>query len=227
MSRGLPISGLGLYSTLYDSVPGFNGLRVPARAAMVASVFLSILAGYGAAVVGRNARHGRGILIAAAVVFIAEAWAAPLPVNLTWGGDAVPPDRIYTAADAPPVYRAVGDLPDTAVVTELPFGDPAWELRYVYYSTVHWKRLVNGYSGMFPPGYKLRVAQLQHIAEDPGTAWAALLDSGTTHVVVHEAALRSGQAPMIEQWLTTRGATEVGRFGSDVLYALPRPARIG
>ncbi len=59
-----------------------------------------------------------------------------------------------------PVYRQLAAMPDVQAVAEFPFGDPAWELRYVYYSTVHWKRLVNGYSGGFPRSYNVRVALL-------------------------------------------------------------------
>ena len=41
------VSGFGLYGVLYDYVPGFNGVRVPARYAMIAGLFLAVLAGYG------------------------------------------------------------------------------------------------------------------------------------------------------------------------------------
>ncbi len=40
--------GFGIYAVLYDYVPGFNGVRVPARYAMIAGLFLAVLAGYGA-----------------------------------------------------------------------------------------------------------------------------------------------------------------------------------
>ena len=39
------VSGFGLYGLLYDYVPGFNGVRVPARYAMIAGLFLAMLAG--------------------------------------------------------------------------------------------------------------------------------------------------------------------------------------
>ena len=39
------ISGFGLYSLLYEYVPGFNGVRVPARYAMIAGLFLAIWPG--------------------------------------------------------------------------------------------------------------------------------------------------------------------------------------
>ena len=98
------------------------------------------------------------------------------------------------------------------MVAEFPFGDPAWELRSVYYSTVHWKRLVNGYSGAFPQSYKVRVARLQRVADDPDAAWQTLRDAGTTHVIVHERAYPAAEAENVERWLLANGAREVGRF---------------
>ncbi|MDP2055459.1 MAG: hypothetical protein Q8L75_17605, partial [Acidobacteriota bacterium] len=43
------VSGFGIYSALYHYVPGFDGVRVPARYAMIAGLFLAVLAGYGVA----------------------------------------------------------------------------------------------------------------------------------------------------------------------------------
>lgn len=222
-SRGQAIPGLGLYNVLYEHVPGFDGLRVPARYSMVAAIFLSVLSGYGAAaLLARMSRPVAGAFVIGALV-IGELAFAPMPVNLSWGDRAtVPPARIEPAASAPAVYRALAALPDPHVVTELPFGDPAWELRYVYYSTVHWKRLVNGYSGAFPQSYTARVARLQRISEAPEEAWRALLDSGTTLVVVHRGAYAGDEDDVVERWLSARGASERGRFGQDVLFELPR-----
>ncbi|HUE86874.1 MAG TPA: hypothetical protein VMO26_12440 [Vicinamibacterales bacterium] len=218
-SRGQALPGLGLYSVLYENVPGFAGLRVPARYAMVAGVFLSIVAGVGAASSIRQTRAGAVVAAAVAAAFVIEVAFVPMPLNLAWGDGAIaPPPRIEPAADAPPVYHQLASMPATTVVAELPFGDPAWELRYVYYSTVHWKRLVNGYSGAFPHGYKVRIALLQRIAENPEEAWRALREAGTTHVVVHEAAVPPGDAAVVAQWLADHFAVEIARFGSDVLY---------
>ena len=44
-SGGRALPGLGLYGLLYDYVPGFDGLRVPARYAMIAAVFLAMAGG--------------------------------------------------------------------------------------------------------------------------------------------------------------------------------------
>jgi hypothetical protein len=222
--RGQAIPGFGLYSVLLDHMPGFGSLRVPARYAMIAAVYLAILAGIGAAWLLRPRLGGRGsraLAIAAAIAFLAEAAFAPLPVNQTWGdGGIVPPPRVEPASRAPAVYRQLRSSPSLAVVAEFPFGDPAWELRYVFYSTVHWKRLVNGYSGGFPQGYKARVARLQRVNQFPVEAWQALIAARTTHVIVHEAALPAADVDILHAWLRERGAAEIGRFDSDVLYDL-------
>jgi hypothetical protein len=109
-------------------------------------------------------------------------------------------------------------MPDVQVIAEFPFGDISWELRYVYYSTVHWKRLVNGYSGAFPDRYKARVALLERVSSNPEAAWRALRDAGTTHVIVHEGALNASEAQTIEQWLTDHFAVEIARFDGDILF---------
>jgi hypothetical protein len=223
-ARGQAIEVIGLYGVLLDHVPGFGSLRVPARYAMIAAVYLSLLGGIGAAWLLRWAAGGRAarpLAIAVAIVFLVEAAFAPLLVNQTWGeAGMIPPPRVEPASSAPAVYQRLGLAAGDAVVAEFPFGDPAWELRYVYYSTVHWKRLVNGYSGGFPQGYKMRVARLQRVNQFPIEAWQTLIAADTTHVIVHEAALPAAEAAMLHAWLRGRGAVEIGRFATDVLYDL-------
>ncbi|MGQ0734928.1 MAG: hypothetical protein ACT4QD_14890 [Acidobacteriota bacterium] len=221
-SFGRPLSGLGLYEPLYELIPGVAGLRVPARMAMVAAVFFSIVAAFGAKAVLARVRRPSLATTLISLAFLADVAFAPMPVNLTWGETASrAPTRVEPAATAPAVYRAVASMPQAIVIAEFPFGDPAGELRAVYYSTVHWKRLVNGYSGGFPQGYQRRVALFQHLAEDGASAWQALREADTTHVIVHEAAYPAGEAETVTRWLTSHGAVPVGRFDHDVLYALP------
>ena len=66
-ARGRLIEARNVYAAFYAYVPGFDGLRVPARFAMVVALGLAGLAGYGAAVMarrrgggGRRGAHGAG-----------------------------------------------------------------------------------------------------------------------------------------------------------------------
>jgi hypothetical protein len=220
------VSGFGLYGVLYEYVPGFRGVRVPARYAMIAGLFLAILSGYGVqrllatrAVIPVS----RFLIGVSCVLILLEGAAIPMEVNRTWNqNEAVPPGRVMPYADAPPVYSRVASLPAGSAITEFPFGDAAWEIRYVYYAAAHWKPITNGYSGNFPPRYKERVARLQRVGKDPEAAWQSLKESGSTHVVVHRNAFaNAADADTVESWLKAHGATEIERFpDGDLLFEL-------
>ena len=218
-----PLRFAGPYLWLYEYVPGFDGLRVPARMAMVAYVFLAVLAGYGLAELDRLHR-GAPIMLVAGVVFLAEATGAPIVVGHTVGDDGVatPPPAVEPASTAPEVYRFLQTLPAGTVVAELPFGFTSWELRYVYYSAVHRQRLLNGYSGGFPQVYLRHVAALNRPLARQDLAWLTLTGAGTTHVVLHRDAFLDGQDTPVADWLVSRGARRQQSFGRDELYVLPR-----
>ena len=221
-SFGRPLDGLGLYGFLYDNVPGFDGLRVPARYAMIAALFVSIAAGYGMAALEQVFPRRARVALIVAAVFVVEAFFAPMTINATSSDVGVaPPARVEPAAEAPAVYRQVASMPDVRAVAEFPFGDPSWELRYVYYAAVHWKPLVNGHSGGFPRSYSVLSALLARMTVDPEPAWQALRDTGVSHVIVHRAGFAQGKSQDVEQWLTSHGARLSHAFGDDLLFVLP------
>jgi hypothetical protein len=136
-----------VYPWLYEYVLPYRGLRVPARFAMLAGMFLSILAGLGSAAMLRRIRPPR--------MRVAFVWAAVL---LVVGESLNRPLVLRQMDQSPPaVYEWLRAAPDGAVV-EYPVDglegragpqDPT----YMYYSTLHWKPLLNGYSGFAPPSY--------------------------------------------------------------------------
>jgi hypothetical protein len=213
----------GPYLWLYEHVPGLDGLRVPARMAMVAYLFLGVLAGYGLAALDRL-RHAPMIMAAVGAVFLLEATGAPIAVGHTTGDDGVatPPMAVQPAGSAPAVYTYLATLPPTTVIAELPFGFTSWELRYVYYSAVHRQRLLNGYSGGFPDVYHRYVGALGRPLARPELAWKTLIEAGTTHVVLHRDGFLRGEDAPVAAWLTREGARRLRSFGSDDLYELPR-----
>ena len=79
-AHGRLVEERNVYAFFYDLVPGFDGLRVPARFAMVVALGLAALAGCGAAAIARR-RGGTAAIALAAVVMIAESWAAPIPTE--------------------------------------------------------------------------------------------------------------------------------------------------
>jgi hypothetical protein len=106
-------------------------------------------------------------------------------------------------------------------VAELPIGVPDFDLRSTYYSLVHGRRVLNGYSGFFPPHYGLLALGLSDVVRQPDVALETLRTFGTTHVVVHEGWFAADRGMATTAALTTRGATELYRGGGDVLLRLP------
>jgi hypothetical protein len=222
-SLGRPIDLAGPYRFLFEHVPGFSGLRVPARLAMIVVLMLSVLAGYGAAWVA-NQRWGRVALASAAVAFLLEATVFPFVVNGITATTKfnLPEARLYRPARAPGVYKEVAGLPPTTVIAELPLGYPDFDLRAMYYSLVHRRPLLNGYSGFFPVSYGQLTFAVSELPRHAQLSLTTLREAGATHAIVHEAAFLGQEGPQTTAALERLGAVELYRNGTDVLLALTR-----
>ena len=158
-------------------------MRVPARLAILVNLSIALLAGFGAArLLGRaktNAMRRTLVTIISATVVV-EA----LP-NLY---------LVHLWKEPPPLYASLGD-DSGAVLLEYPMhphaGYFAENIRYMYFSTWHWTRMVNGYSGVVPDSYH-RLA----VASDGfplGDSVAYLQRLGVTHVTLPAAITGSKQ----------------------------------
>lgn len=216
-----PVGIPSLYQVLYDWVPGFSGLRAVSRYAGVMLVFLSVSAGIGAAWVARLApRAGRAAIAVSGVWFLWQVWPAPFQLNeaLPSPGLQLPPAYLTPAPSMPAIYAAVARLDGDAVLVELPFGDPWYDIRYMFFAATHGRRLMNGYSGVFPASYIGRQRRLADPFASPGAARDAL--TGATHVIVHEHAWVDDTGPRIEGWLESLGAVLVAEQEGARLLAL-------
>jgi hypothetical protein len=118
-------------------LPGFNGLRAPARFAMLASLTLAVAAGLALRSVTAGRRIAPAVWAAIAILGLSmDGWMKPLPlVNR--------PGRIL--------------LPDVqdAIVLELPCDDEGLNVSAMYRAMLHGRPLINGYSGYAPPHYRI------------------------------------------------------------------------
>ena len=120
----------GPYAWLMTIVPGFTGVRVPARFTLVATLCLSMAA---AILIARLRQRWIGIAVAA--IALMEVWLRPIPL---W--------------PLPPLLDAMALTPTARAVLELPVGN-AQEFPALYRSMFHRRPLVNGYSGYTPRAY--------------------------------------------------------------------------
>ncbi|MDD8025925.1 MAG: hypothetical protein PHI34_05385, partial [Acidobacteriota bacterium] len=148
----------GPYEWLYAWFPGFKGLRAANRFSILVVLALAVFAAYAVADgLRRKPGSGRAWLIAGlSGLILVESWAVPLPLS-----------KIPYGGEVPGIYRAVAALPDTASLVEYPMparDDEEWRDAWpVYFSTFHWKNLVNGYSGYAPPAYRIVREPMQQL----------------------------------------------------------------
>lgn len=218
---GQPLGWPSLYQLFYDWMPGFKGLRVVSRYAALLLVFLSVAGGLGVAVLVRIApRAGRATAIVLTAVFLWQSWPSPFELNSVLPSDRLPspPGYLTPGPTLPAIYKKVAGLEPGAVIAEFPFGDPWYELRYMFFAATHGKRLMNGYSGFFPASYVARRRRLADPLQSPAAAADAL--NGATHVVVHERAWNDDTGQRIEAWLESVGAVVVAEDDGAKLLTL-------
>ena len=205
---GLP----GPYAFLAHVVPGFDALRVPVRAAAVVVLALATLAGLGADAFLDRLPRRVGFAIAALII-LAECWRPALfAVSVPW------PDGALAT------YRWLAAQPGSFPIIELPIGPPDQDALAMMGSTVHWKRLVNGYSGFSPAGAYTHTAL---VAFPDAESLRLLSDLGVRYAILHLARL----PPAMRALCTTGDAHLVVRYANadtcvlEILGAPPRPAR--
>jgi hypothetical protein len=131
-----PASNAHPYTWLLE-LPGFNGLRAPARFAMVASLTLAVATGLALSHLRTVLARWHGLVAACLFAgIVADGITVRVPMA------ALPP-RIALPAGA-----------DDAALIELPL-DSGVSVGAMYRSTFHRRVLVNGYSGHTPPHYNV------------------------------------------------------------------------
>jgi hypothetical protein len=181
LSLGPTVAGHAApYRIFHDHVPGFAGIRVTSRLAVVTLIAGAALAGWGwMALTERVPRRLLAVLSALVVVALAAEGYA----HRTWA--YLPSDRSALA-----VYRTLAHRPRAAVV-ELPMADPrtqgvAWpfvESPRMIYATIDWKPRVNGYSGFLPPDYLVDINDFNQFPAAAAVARAKTL--GVRYLILH------------------------------------------
>jgi hypothetical protein len=171
---------LGMHGVIFpwlrDYVGPFRGLRVPARFSILVGLALAILAGFAAArILERWPRWRVAIAVALTALVIADPFPR-LELEPVWH-------------EPPPIYTGLHTAPP-AVLAEFPV-PPDWltsawfDTRYIYFSTFHWQRLVNGNSGVAPPSYLDFIQNVQTFPDDRTIKY--LRARGVEYIGVHGA----------------------------------------
>ncbi|NIO72360.1 MAG: hypothetical protein GTN71_25885, partial [Anaerolineae bacterium] len=174
------------YHLLAGLMPTLSLMRVPPRWMVVGLFAMSLLIGFSLTSIFAWARRkGRSVLMIYGLALLlglgllAEGYAAPIPLA-----------QVGSTAQLPEVYRWLARDGDDYAILEMPFysaPQPEYpETRRLYASTIHWKQLVNGYSGLTPS----RQPELaQRLADFPDQRAIAALQElgaqGVRYLIVH------------------------------------------
>jgi hypothetical protein len=191
-------------------LPGGALLRTPARLGVLALLGLGLLAALGWARLVSGKRLSTVLAVAAGALVAVEAW----PVDLA---GLVRP---YTRAPA-----GVEWLRSAApgVVLELPWDTPGDSARYLYWSTRHWQRMVNGFGSFDPPG-SIGTGLLGR-RWPSGYSAARFRKIGIRYVVVHMDRIGAGQKARILAAELPEGVQLEADFVTERVYTIdPVPA---
>jgi hypothetical protein len=217
MDLSFGVNGL-IYPRLLEWWPVLHGLRAPARYGIFVLAGIAVLAALGFERLAERARRANisaTLLAAIAIVAACVEYRSPQYSLLRVDMD-------------PPVYRFLRQLPE-GVVLELPLppysGDAALDADYVFWSTSHWRKLVNGYSGYYPPSYQATLDRLQSLPDEDSLA--LLRERHVRYILVHLTYIkRSEGASLLAEMLARPELRSLGSYndwaGSTAVFELIR-----
>jgi hypothetical protein len=207
----------GPFGIAREVFPILRNIRVTSRAGIFLALALSMLA----ALILTRWKAGPRVVALAGTLALAEAAIVPIPLP-AWAqviDSRRPPPAVYAWLAAQPGELAVVELP--IMEDDGLFRRPSCdESIYMVRSTLHWKRLVNGYAGGEPEDHKaVRALARRFPSED---SLAALRAKGVRYVVLHGACFGPNQAARMRRDLPVFAASlrEVARFGDDTVLEL-------
>jgi hypothetical protein len=189
------------------ALPGFEGMRVPARFAVLVTLGVAGLAGIGAAAITSPPKGGHYVRLALIPLMLVE-WAV---VGFPAGKPA--PEAIPAIYLTPQVQaaRSLVSLPDYSA-TERWFLDAD----YLLYSTAHWRPIVNGFGRAAPPQTAGILAQARDF---PANA-AGLRQVGLQYIVVHAARFDDRAKGLLAAAEASPDYRLAAHVGSDYLFEL-------
>jgi hypothetical protein len=190
-----------------SALPGMGAIRAPARFAVLVTLGVAGLSALGAHALATRRGPWRIALCAIVPVMLGEWYVVGFPAGKP---QPVGVPAIYLTPEIR-TARSIVSLPDYR-------GTPEWHLNadYLYYSTTHWRPIVNGFGRAEPPGY----ADLVDIARRFPTTARELRALGVHYVVIHADRFPDGAEAMLAAARTHPECRLVSRIGADYLFAV-------
>ena len=189
-------------------LPGFSGMRAPGRFGLVCMMGLSGLAAIGASTISRRlGKMGPAAVVLLVPLMLAEWFVVGFPSGKP------EPEGIPSIYLTPQVRsaRAIASLPEYRDRVDWFKGSD-----YLYYSTAHWRPIVNGFGRSEPENQATVIQAVRGFAVDPAPARAL----GVQYVVVHSARLEGAERRLVDTALGNPLCRLASQVGDDYLFEL-------
>jgi len=191
-------------------LPGFSGVRAPARFAVLVTLGVAGLTALGAERVLTAGRGGRVAVLVLVPTMLGEWFVVDFPTGRP------------TPLPVPPIYRALLAGEDGAVVSLPDYrgtAAPYLNSDYLLFSTLHWRPIVNGFGRAEPPGHADVVNTMRGF---PATA-EHISALGVRYVVLHAGRYPDGAATILAAAQSHPWCRLRARIGDDYLFELAPP----
>ncbi len=218
------------YDLLYYSFPGFKVIRVPARFIILVLLALAVLSAFAVRTILTKlaAKKNVGLSVLALVVIVGLLLVDLMSV-------ALPMYTVPLKPKFPAVYTWLKYQPGEAPTVEIPLAnynpktfkdglqyEETWvgrEPLRTYFSTLHWKKLLNGYSGFIPSSYYGAVKTTADFPSEEAIAY--LKKEGVKYIIVHGKELDPAVLRRVFDYsLKNKDMQPVKVFGDDYVYRI-------
>ena len=226
------------YLLFYYVFPGFSILRGVYRFMFMVSFGLSVLGGFGFYYMLKKVENVNfirvlkvwgtiGLTGIVTLIIVAESWSVPVPAA-----------RIEVNSEIPEVYRWLGRNKIEGAIIEIPtlkLNEVSYEsdspqrerqkqyndreIKYLYYSTYHFKKLVNGVGSFLPPDRRTIFENLYRMPDSSALSFFRGLDIRT--FVIHSGQLEpEDQAIWTPENIENMQMKEIFRDSTDMVLEL-------
>lgn len=164
-----------VYWLVYNLLPPIRFIRVTARFATVFYMFIGILAGFGMVKI-LNRFKSKKFAVVFSGLLVCVILFEYYPYNRFYD--------LYDTSKTPEVYNYIKDNNDVKALIEMPINvGPFDTTQYVYYSGIHFKPIVNGYSGFEPKDHQFNKYLFENFTNTLG--FLKLKQLGVTHLLIN------------------------------------------
>ncbi|MFH0963031.1 MAG: hypothetical protein V2A58_03365 [Planctomycetota bacterium] len=206
----------GPYALFYLAVPGFSFIRSPWRFTVPMMLALGVASACALTELfkGKRGRTQVALGLLALILLLAEAWPG-----------AAPTTYVGSREDISRAYMWLAARKEDSPVLELPMGH-SWSnprgARYAFYSTFHWKPILNGYGRYFPPVARELESRTADFPSEGSLE--AVVGSEARYVIVHMEMYPPDRQADIEECLARGNPLRIiERFGRDYVCEVAPP----